>query len=106
MGSLSERTAKAEAAITALSESLEAGLVEVSAAIPVARDPLCVVTANKYHLLPQGSLELPRPFWTAVCGWRFGVSHGGELAFMPEAKVATTGRGLCDRCSRRRAFGM
>ena len=106
IASLSERVAKAEEAIASRSESLEAKLVEVSAAIPVARDPLCVVTSGKYHLLPQGSLELPRPFWTAVCGWRFGVSLAGELSFMSEAKAAASGRGLCDRCSKRRAFGM
>ena len=63
LDSLSERTAKAEAAIVALAGSLDAKLAAAVVSTPLVEDTMCLVTAGRFHVLPQGCLELPRPFW-------------------------------------------
>ena len=105
VASLSERTECAEAAIRELTTSLDARLAAAAASLPVNHDAMCVLTAAKYHLIPQGGLELPRPCWATLCGWRFGFSLNAEQALLSENKVAAAGKPLCDRCARRRAFG-
>ena len=103
---LSERASKAEARIEELSSRLDAGLTELRDSVAIAPDEMGVLSGSKFHYLPQGGLELPRPLWATACGWRFGTSLGAAVSIMSVSKVGAVQHSVCDRCAKRRAFGI
>jgi hypothetical protein len=55
-------------------------LIERMAAMEkLAKEDWAAKFGNKLHGVMQGRLELPRPCWSAVCGWRFGSSVEVQL---------------------------
>ena len=105
IASLSDRTSSVECALASLQDAVDARVLEHSEAVRVATDESCVVSNSRIHFIPQGGLELPRPMWAALCGWRFGISNVGSLSILPLEKTAHLSIERCDRCMRRRAFG-
>ena len=74
--------------------ALEARLDRLEEA-PSPEDQL-VMAMGKAHIITVNTLELPRPYWVALCGWRCGIAASVQL--LPRRKLDKSGRALCSKC--------